>query len=82
MIDRIEGTAQGTQTGFGVAPAYREINWTGLDFSEAQFNSVTSLDKAAWGEEFKLHAEHFAQLAYHLPQELVATKAKLEAALL
>ena len=78
MIDRIEGQAQGSNTMFGVAPTYAEINWTGLDFSEAQFNTVTSIDRAAWTEELKLHATHFEQLAYHLPQALVDTKAELE----
>ena len=78
MIDRIEGTAPGVENGFGVSPAYSEITWTGLDFSAAQFDSVTSLDKDAWKQEFTLHSELFTQLAYHLPQQLVDTKAKLE----
>ena len=78
MIDRIEGTAQGTENGFGVSPAYSEITWTGLDFTPAQFESVTSLDKAVWKEEFALHTELFNQLAYHLPTALVDTKARLE----
>jgi phosphoenolpyruvate carboxykinase (GTP) len=78
MIDRIEGKAQGEATMFGTAPAYAEINWTGLDFNAEQFKTVTSIDKAAWVEELKLHDAHFEQLAYHLPQELVATKAELE----
>ncbi|MFP8780292.1 phosphoenolpyruvate carboxykinase (GTP) [Hydrogenophaga sp. RWCD_12] len=78
MIDRIEGKAQGEQTMFGTAPAYAEINWNGLSFSAEQFKTVTSIDKAAWAEELKLHDAHFEQLAYHLPKELVATKADLE----
>jgi phosphoenolpyruvate carboxykinase (GTP) len=63
---------------FGTAPAYAEINWTGLDFNAQQFQQVTSIDKAAWAEEFKLHDAHFEQLAYHLPQALVTTKIELE----
>jgi len=78
MIDRIEGQAKGNDTMFGVAPTYAEINWNGLDFTEAQFNTVTSIDRAAWTDELKLHATHFEQLAYHLPQALVDTKAELE----
>ncbi len=78
MIDRLEGTAKGSENGFGVSPAYSEINWTGLDFSQAQFDSVTSLDKGAWKQEFALHDELFTQLAYHLPKALVETKTKLE----
>ena len=39
---------------------------------------MTSIDKAAWAEEFKLHDAHFEQLAYHMPKALVDTKAALE----
>ena len=78
MLDRIEGKAQGQETMFGIAPQYAEITWTGLDFSAQQFAAVTSIDKAAWTEEFKLHTAHFEQLAYHLPQALLDTKAQLE----
>ena len=81
MIDRLEGTVTGAANGFGISPQYSEITWTGLDFTPAHFDSVTSLDKAAWKDEFALHAELFNQLAYHLPEELVETKARLEAQL-
>ncbi|APW35919.1 phosphoenolpyruvate carboxykinase [Rhodoferax koreense] len=78
MIDRIEGKADGSEHVFGVSPTYEELNWTGLDFSPAQFETVTSIDKAAWQKELALHAELFAQLAYHLPRELEETKAQIE----
>jgi phosphoenolpyruvate carboxykinase (GTP) len=78
MIDRLEGSTPGVETGFGIAPAYSEITWKGLDFTAAQFDSVTSLNKDAWKQEFALHTELFAQLSYHLPKELEETKAKLE----
>jgi phosphoenolpyruvate carboxykinase (GTP) len=78
MIDRLEGQAQGQDNLFGVSPTYNEITWTGLDFSAEQFNTVTSIDKAAWTEELKLHDELFQQLAYHLPKELEETKAQIE----
>ena len=78
MIDRIEGQAKGQDNLFGVSPTYNEITWTGLDFSAEQFNTVTSIDKAAWTDELKLHDELFQQLAYHLPKELEETKAQIE----
>ena len=86
MIDRIEGAAtegassgpQGVDQPFGVSPTYEELNWTGLNFSKDQFNTVTSFDKAAWQAELKLHTELFTQLKHHLPQELEATRLKLE----
>ncbi|MGR4868437.1 phosphoenolpyruvate carboxykinase (GTP) [Variovorax sp. LARHSF232] len=78
MIDRIEGKADGVDHVFGVSPRYEELNWTGLDFSAEQFKSVTSIDKAAWEAELKLHTELFEQLAHHLPKELPETKDAIE----
>jgi len=81
MIDRIEGKAHGKENVFGVSPTYEEINWTGLNFTPEQFNTVTNIDKAAWVAELKLHEELFTQLAYHLPAEMTTTKAALTARL-
>jgi phosphoenolpyruvate carboxykinase (GTP) len=78
MIDRIEGQTQGQEHIFGISPSYEELNWTGLNFTKEQFTNVTSIDKAAWQAELKLHEELFTQLAYHLPVELTAAKAALE----
>jgi phosphoenolpyruvate carboxykinase (GTP) len=77
MIDRLEGQVQGRDTLFGITPNYSEINWTGLNFSESQFQTVTELNKAAWLDELKLHSEHFDKLAYHLPKALSTTKEAL-----
>jgi phosphoenolpyruvate carboxykinase (GTP) len=78
MIDRIEGKASGVEHLIGVSPTYEELNWTGLNFTAEQFKTVTSIDKAAWTAELKLHEELFTQLAYHLPQQLLDTKAQIE----
>ena len=78
MIDRLEGNTTGQDTGFGISPTYGEITWEGLDFTPAQFATVTHMDKADWKHEIALHTELFTQLAYHLPQELNTTKAQLE----
>ena len=74
MIDRLEGQAQGADNIFGVSPTYAEINWAGLDFSPAQFDTVTRFDKAAWSEELALHQTLFQQLAHHLPTALEHTR--------
>ncbi|MGQ2981822.1 MAG: phosphoenolpyruvate carboxykinase domain-containing protein, partial [Polaromonas sp.] len=78
MIDRIEGKGQGVDHFTGVSPRYEDINWTGLDFSAEQFQSVTSMDKSAWLKELELHADLFRQLEHHLPKELEETKAAIE----
>ena len=81
IIDRAENLAAGQQTMFGVSPEYTEINWTGLAFSPEQFATVTSIDKAAWQQEFQLHDELFNQLAQGLPEALSQTKAAMQARL-
>ena len=81
MLGRIAGTANGVENAFGVSPNYEDLNWTGLNFTKDQFQSVIGVDKAAWTQELKLHEELFEQLAYHLPAEMPATKAKIEARL-
>jgi phosphoenolpyruvate carboxykinase (GTP) len=81
MLGRIEGQAGGVENAFGVSPQYADLRWDGLAFTAEQFASVTSIDKAAWAQELTLHDELFAQLAHHLPAEMPATKAKIQARL-
>ncbi|HJV00884.1 MAG TPA: phosphoenolpyruvate carboxykinase (GTP) [Burkholderiaceae bacterium] len=78
MLERLEGQAGGVENLFGVTPRYGDIHWEGLPFSPEEFETITSIDKDAWREELKLHAELFEKLAYHLPQELKDNMAKLE----
>jgi len=79
MIDRVEGSkTNGVEHITGVSPRYEDLNWTGLNFSAEQFATVTSIDKAAWEAELKLHSELFKQLEHHLPKELPETKAAIE----
>jgi phosphoenolpyruvate carboxykinase (GTP) len=78
MMGRIDGTAQGAENAFGTTPRFGDLDWTGLDFSAAQYDQVTHFDTAAWKTELGLHAELFRQLAHHLPAEMTATKAAIE----
>jgi phosphoenolpyruvate carboxykinase (GTP) len=78
ILDRVKGQSGGVENLFGTTPSYGDLTWDGLEFSEEQFAQITSIDKDAWREELKLHTELFEKLAYHLPQELVATKQQLE----
>jgi phosphoenolpyruvate carboxykinase (GTP) len=81
MLERVAGSAGGEGNVFGVSPRYDDLCWTGMDFTREEFESVIGIDRAAWQHELKLHDELFEQLAYHLPAELPATKAKIEARL-
>ncbi|MGZ3253829.1 MAG: phosphoenolpyruvate carboxykinase (GTP), partial [Burkholderiaceae bacterium] len=72
MLDRIEGKADGVENIFGTTPQFSDLNWDGLDFTQAQFDRITSIDQASWEAELKLHDELFDKLKYHLPKELVS----------
>jgi len=79
IVERVRGTAQGAENPFGTTPRYEDLNWKGLDFSRSQYEQVTNIDSAAWKAELGLHEGLFQQLAYHLPREITATKARIEA---
>ncbi len=81
MLERVDGTGQGVENVFGVTPRYSDITWTGLDFTEAQYEQVTRMDAAEWKAELGLHTELFTQLAHHLPKALTETQAKFQARL-
>ncbi|SPR95849.1 phosphoenolpyruvate carboxykinase (GTP) [Cupriavidus taiwanensis] len=77
MIDRVEGKGQGAEHVFGTSPRYQDLNWNGVEFSPAQFEQVTSIDRDAWQKELALHDQLFTQLKHHLPQALAQTRAAL-----
>jgi phosphoenolpyruvate carboxykinase (GTP) len=78
MIERLEGKAQAEDHLFGLSPRYADLQWDGLQFSPAQFEQVTRIDKDEWKAELALHTALFEQLAYHLPAELQQTRATIE----
>jgi phosphoenolpyruvate carboxykinase (GTP) len=75
ILARVEGKANANEHLFGLSPGYNDLDWTGLNFTQAQF------DKAAWQAEVALHKELFTTLAVGLPPALSAVKIKLQAAL-
>jgi phosphoenolpyruvate carboxykinase (GTP) len=78
MLDRIEDKASGEEHVFGISPSFDDLTWDGLEFTEELFAKITSIDRAAWEAEFKLHQELFDKLEHRLPTELQSTKAHLE----
>jgi phosphoenolpyruvate carboxykinase (GTP) len=81
IVERVEGHARGNRNALGTTPGYDDLDWNGLEFSRAAFEQVTGIDAGAWKTELALHEGLFQQLAYHLPPEIHATKANIEARL-
>ena len=82
MLERVEGKAKAEDHLFGLSPRYADLQWDGLDFSPAQFELVSNIDRDEWRAELALHAALFEQLSHHLPAELQATRAKIGARML
>ncbi len=81
MLQRIEGKASGQEHLLGVSPRYADLDWSGLNFSAEQFETISAMDLAAWQQEFDLHEELFGRLAHRLPPVLRDIKSRLHDAL-
>ncbi|HUL67722.1 MAG TPA: phosphoenolpyruvate carboxykinase (GTP) [Burkholderiaceae bacterium] len=79
IVRRIEGNAAAHEQVFGLSPAYEDLSWDGLEFSQESFELVGSIDHAAWRAEFKLHGELFDRLRDRLPGQLEAQRRKFAA---
>ncbi len=69
--------AEAIETPIGFVPTYEQLNWTGLDFSKEQFETVTAQDKEQWIKELESHTELFNELGKRLPAALKARQAAL-----
>lgn len=71
MFGRLTQTAQATENQLGWSPAYRDLDWNGLDFSPEQFEQVMYLDQKQWVTEMALHREFFLTLSKSLPIDFI-----------
>ncbi len=77
IVERVNGKAQGAESPLGWMPRYEDIDWTGLEFSPAQFESITDINLALWKKELEMHGELFAKLQDRLPKELADIRKSL-----
>ena len=71
ICDRVRAGGRAKESPIGWLPRYKDIDWTGLDFSQEKFDELQSFDRAAWRAEVLGHEELFIDLHSHLPKELV-----------
>ena len=71
IVDRVRGRVLGKETPIGWTPSYSDMQWDGMDFSEAQFNVLQTVDREAWKKEVMGHEELFLLLHDHLPPEMI-----------
>jgi phosphoenolpyruvate carboxykinase (GTP) len=78
ILARVEGSAKGSETVFGISPGHADMHWDGIDFSIEKFEKVIAASVDEWKSELKLHSELFDRLGDRLPKELLEMRAKIE----
>jgi len=74
IVERVNGQKRGVEGPIGYMPRYSDIDWRGLDFTEAQFQALMAIDRSDWERELLLHEELFMKLSNRLPHELIALR--------
>jgi phosphoenolpyruvate carboxykinase (GTP) len=71
IVERARGQAASIESPLGWMPRYSDIDWTGLDFSQDDFDKLMAIDRDSWKEEMILHDELFVRLYDRLPKEMM-----------
>jgi phosphoenolpyruvate carboxykinase (GTP) len=71
IVDRARGRARAKETPVGWMPYYEDLDWTGLDFPEEDFEQLQKVDRLAWRSEIIGHEELFLDLHEGLPKEIL-----------
>ena len=70
IIDRCERRAGGTETPIGFLPTADDIDLSGLEFSSADFDALTTVDASAWTNEMKAIGEYLEDYGDRVPAAL------------
>ena len=70
MIDRVKGTAGGSETPIGVVPAEGALNVDGLGLGRADLERLLSVDRDEWAAEVPEMRAFFDRFGDRLPPEL------------
>lgn len=74
IVERANGRGRATESPLGYVPHYDDIDWAGLEFSEAKFQELMTVDRDQWLQEILSHEELFIKLYDRLPSEFLAMR--------
>jgi phosphoenolpyruvate carboxykinase (GTP) len=81
IVERVNGNTSAIESPIGWVPRYRDIDWTGLDFTRPQFREIMEVDREAWKAELLSHEELFSRMYDRLPKEFIFMRELLLSAL-
>jgi phosphoenolpyruvate carboxykinase (GTP) len=69
IVQRSHGEVSAIESPIGWMPKYEDIDWSGLDFSETEYERIMEVDREAWKNEILAHEELFSKMFDKLPKE-------------
>lgn len=78
IFERVAGRTHSVDTFLGTMPTYQDLDWSGSNFTEAEFEAATYLDSQAWRKEAQLHKDFFNKFNNSLPKEFMGLQESLE----
>ena len=69
IVDRVHGRGHAVESPIGWMPTYENMDWTGLDFTQEQFDDLMTVDREAWKTESLAHEKMFLDQYDRLPKE-------------
>ena len=69
VIERVRGRSGAVESPIGWMPRYENMDWSGSDFSQEQFDEIMTIDREEWKKELLGHQELFERMYDQLPKE-------------
>ncbi len=70
VLRRCKGKTDGQTTVLGTSPTYAELDKTGIEYTEEQFNTNMALNASEWKAELESQTELFDKVGAKLPAQL------------